>query len=112
MKYLGLDLARFSILTPAPNSILYKKLEKENRIITHDWRKYDQNYAVFQPKNMTPQRLEEIYHYVWERTYSIPSILRRVNKSKNNLFNKLFLLGTNLGFKYVGVDACKGDRGC
>ena len=112
IEYLGLDLARFSILTPAPNSILYKKLEKENRIITHDWRKYDQNYAVFQPKNMTPQRLEEIYRNVWERTYSIPSILRRVNKSKNNFFNKLFLLGTNLGFKYVGVDACKGDRGC
>lgn len=114
IEYLGLDLARFAILTPVPNSELYKRLESESRIITKDWTLYDQNYAVFQPKNMTPQRLEEIYHKIWKEAFSVYKIFSRVKNSDRSFIEKLLLLSVNLGFKYVGADAqgvCKCSGG-
>ena len=36
INYLNLNLARFAVLTPVPNSNLYKRLDKENRIIIKD----------------------------------------------------------------------------
>ena len=115
VNYLGLDLARFAILTPMPNSELYIRLEKEDRIITKNWLLYDQNHAVFMPKNMTPSELEEIYHYVWKETFTIGKIIERTFKNNHSIIEKLMLMGANLGFKYVGSDAkewqkCLGDK--
>lgn len=64
--YLNLNLVRYSVLTPTPDSELFKQLMSEGRILTADWSRYTQNEVVFRPKNMTPERLGEIYQYVWE----------------------------------------------
>ena len=104
INYLNLNLARFSILTPVPNSQLFKDLEKENRIITKDWSLYTQHIAVFKPQNMSKERLEEIYRQVWKETYSWKNIFRRVKSlKKNTLLEKLICLGANIGFKYLGM---------
>ena len=34
VEYLGVNMVRYAILTPVPNSALYKRLDKEGRIIT------------------------------------------------------------------------------
>ena len=87
-----------------PNSKFYDKLKAENRILTEDWKLYDQNHAVFQPENMSKEELEEIYIKVWDKTYSLKRIYKRVFKNRNkSLCHKLRLLGVNLGFKYLGV---------
>jgi radical SAM superfamily enzyme YgiQ (UPF0313 family) len=52
-----LDLASFSILIPFPGTPLFESLEKEKRILTNDWSKYDTGHVVFQPKHMSPQEL-------------------------------------------------------
>lgn len=52
-----LDLAGFNILTPYPGTPLFDDLEKEKRILTNDWSKYDASHVVFQPKHMSPQEL-------------------------------------------------------
>ncbi|TBR15075.1 radical SAM protein [bacterium] len=45
--------ASLTILTPFPGSLTYEKLNKEGRIITFDWSKYDSlQHVVFKPKNM------------------------------------------------------------
>lgn len=104
VKYLNLNLARFSILTPVPESAVYKRLESEGRIITTDWSKYNQHQAVFTPKNMTPERLEEIYKKVWKETYSFKNLFARVKRLPNaSLIEKLICIGANLGFKYLGM---------
>ena len=105
INYLNLNLARFSVLTPVPNSPLFKKLEKENRLLTKDWSKYTQHHAVYKPTNMSPERLEEIYNYVWKETYKFKNIIKRVKGLKNNsLSEKLICFGANIGFKYLGMD--------
>ena len=55
----GFYIVSLTILTPFPGTALFKKLESQNRILTHDWRKYDSSrHVVFQPKNMSPRALQ------------------------------------------------------
>ena len=104
VKYLNLNLARFAVLTPVPNSTLYKRLENEGRILTKDWSKYNQHQAVFMPKNMTPERLEEIYEWVWKETYSFKNLFARFKRIPNKTLREKFVcIGANLGFKYLGI---------
>lgn len=41
------------ILTPFPGSRLYRRLEREERVLSRDWRKFDCLHVVFRPKNMS-----------------------------------------------------------
>ena len=105
INYLNLNLARFAILTPVPNSPLFRRLEDEGRIITRDWSKYNQHETVFMPQNMSPQCLDQIYRTVWKQTYSFKNIFKRVKNTPNqSLREKFICLGANLGFKYLGIE--------
>ncbi len=64
-----LDLAEFTILTPFAHTPIRAQLEKENRIITNDLSQYDAGHVVYQPKQMSPDTLQELYHYAWETFY-------------------------------------------
>ncbi len=102
---LGLNLARFAILTPVPGSGLYKKLDEEGRIIDKNWDDYTQHKAVFMPDSMSPERLEEIYRYVWKETYTFKNIINRVkNIPSKGLKAKAIGLSTNIGFKFLGIE--------
>ena len=46
-----------------------KQLKDENRIITDELHRYNAGEVVFQPKNMSPEKLQELYHYSWETFY-------------------------------------------
>lgn len=105
VNYLNLNLARFAIMTPVPNSNIYNELEKQDRIIDRNWNNYTQHKAVFKPKNMSPKRLEEIYKYVWKETYSYKNIYKRFKNIPNKtLKEKLICLGANIGFKFLGME--------
>jgi len=105
--YLGITVARFALLTPNPGSDLFKKLEEEGRILTKDWSKYNYDHVVFQPKNMTPNELMEIYLKTWKDFYKLGRIFGRV-KQTSSLGTKMIALGMNLGFKYVGNTVKRG----
>lgn len=50
------DVPRAYILVPYPGTLIYDRFEKEGRILTKDWSKY-QGQVVYQPKHMTPEEL-------------------------------------------------------
>ncbi len=103
VDYMGLDMIRYAILTPLPGSKIYNDFESQGRIITKDWTRYNQQHAVFQPKHMSPERLEEISKQVWKETYTWKKVLNRTRRSTNNSFiEKAVLLGANIGFKFNG----------
>jgi radical SAM superfamily enzyme YgiQ (UPF0313 family) len=62
------------ILTPYPGTRFYSRLADEGRIIDHDLRNYNTAHAVFLPKLMPPERLEEGYRWMYRQFYSWPSI--------------------------------------
>ena len=102
---MGLNLARFSILTPTPGSELYKKLLSEGRILSTDWSEYTMHKSVYKPKNMTPEELEEIYRWVWKETYSYRNILKRVKRIPSKGISAKFIgFGANIGFKFLGME--------
>ncbi len=65
-----LDLAEFTVLTPFPHTRAFADLERENRILTYDWDKYSADRVVYQPKHMSPEKLQELLDYAWNSFYA------------------------------------------
>ena len=101
IKDMDMDVLEINILTPYPGTPLFERLEKEGRIITKDWSKYNQIDVVFQPKNMTPEELKEGAAYVAREYYSIPNIILRNLKILATVRAPSFILpaGTNISFR-------------
>lgn len=95
---LGVDLPRFTILTPFPGTQFYEEMKKDHRIITNDTDLYDTEHVVFKPKNMTPEELQEIYLKIKKEAYSYKRILKR---SRNTNYNKFLTLISNIGFRFI-----------
>ncbi len=72
-----LACATFHILTPYPGTPLFFRLTREGRIIDHDWSRYDTCHAVFTPKLMSPDELEQGYAWCYKRLFSTSSIWHR-----------------------------------
>lgn len=72
-----LECATFHILTPYPATPLFRQMEAEGRLLHRNWALYDTAHAVFRPKNMSPEELEEGYAWMYRRLFSHASIWRR-----------------------------------
>ncbi len=66
---IDVDMAEFSILTPFPHTPVTVQYEKEGRILHKDWSRYTTAEVCFKPQKMTPDKLQEMYHYAWETFY-------------------------------------------
>ena len=72
-----LECATFHILTPYPATPLFRQMEAEGRLLHRNWDLYDTAHAVFRPKNMSPEELEQGYAWIYQRLFSHASIWRR-----------------------------------
>lgn len=66
---IDLDLAEFTILAPFPHTKAYDDLMRQGRIFDHDWDHYNAGQVVYQPKHITPERLQELYELAWKTFY-------------------------------------------
>jgi radical SAM superfamily enzyme YgiQ (UPF0313 family) len=64
-----LDMAEFTVLTPFPHTRTFDDLKRENRISSLDWNDYTSSKVVFQPKLLSPEKLQELYYYAWDTFY-------------------------------------------
>jgi radical SAM superfamily enzyme YgiQ (UPF0313 family) len=71
------DMCAYSVLTPYPGTLTWYQMEKEKRMVSYDWDKYDQGHIVYRPVNLTPEQLREGHMRAYEKFYSWPSMLRR-----------------------------------
>ena len=67
---LQLDMAEFTILTPFPHSPCRARMAAEGRLLGNGWEDYTADRVVFQPRRMTPSRLQEMYYYAWDTFYA------------------------------------------
>ncbi len=77
-----LECATFHILTPYPGTPLFARLAAEGRILHRDWERYDTAHAVFRPRLMTPEQLEEGYRWIYRRVFSTRSIWSRRSRQR------------------------------
>lgn len=66
---INIDLAEFTILTPFYHTKAYDDMFRNKRIFDTDYNHYNAGRVVFQPKHMSPDRLQEMYNYAWETFY-------------------------------------------
>jgi radical SAM superfamily enzyme YgiQ (UPF0313 family) len=93
----GIDLPRFSVLTPFPGTPLYRRLEAAGRILTRDWEQYDGQHVVFQPLHMSVQELAHGHERAWKSVYRWSAIARRLWKAGNL---RPLALSANLGYRF------------
>ena len=72
-----LESATFHILTPYPNTPLFRRMEAEGRLLHQDWSRYDTAHCVFQPRRMSPEQLEAGYAWLYRRLFGLRSIWAR-----------------------------------
>lgn len=102
-----IDLPRYSILTPFPQTQYYAQLEKEGRIIERNWAMYDVQHCVFQPKQMTKEQLEEGTDRAWRATYKTSNIMKRLAPFTNSPWLSVPI---NLGYKKYAKEWNKFTR--
>jgi radical SAM superfamily enzyme YgiQ (UPF0313 family) len=94
----GVQNATFNILTPFPGTPIFRKMEAEGRILSHDWSKYNSRIdLVYQPKQMSGQELLTGFRQANERFYSLQSIVKRLSRSAVQIW---WTLPLNLGYSY------------
>jgi radical SAM superfamily enzyme YgiQ (UPF0313 family) len=109
-------LAGFGHLTPFPGTPLYKRMEQEKRLCYEKWwldDKYRLNTIPFQPRNMTPEQLQQGCYDANRKFFDFRSILYRsfdpVNISPIYLW-PVFLGINGLFNSRVGQIAVGGQR--
>jgi radical SAM superfamily enzyme YgiQ (UPF0313 family)/anti-anti-sigma regulatory factor len=93
-----ITLPTYHVLTPLPGTRLYHKLKADGRIFDFDWAKYNSGNAVFTPKLMSPETLQEGYFWAFHETYKWSSIAKRVLHPQQRIFPRL---GLNYGYRRI-----------
>jgi radical SAM superfamily enzyme YgiQ (UPF0313 family) len=92
-----IDLPRFAVVTPFPNTGLYKRLAAEGRILTRNWELYDGQHVVFKPMRMSVDELSRGTEAAWKHAYRFRSIASRIRHSPAPWGVRL---ATNLGYRF------------
>jgi hypothetical protein len=66
----------FHILTPYPDTLLYKRMAEQNRLVHSDWDLYDTRHVVYEPARVTADELERGYWHAYQRFYEWRSIFK------------------------------------
>lgn len=72
----GIETATFHVMTPYPDTGLFRRIEAEGRLLHRRWDLYDTRHTVFAPKKLTPKQLEDGYWWAYRQFYTWPNILR------------------------------------
>lgn len=67
----------FCMLTPFPGTRIYEQMKNEGRLITDDWKFYNNRTITFRPERLTPLELQAAYFRAKRSFYNIPSVLLR-----------------------------------
>lgn len=97
-----IPIPRFYILTPTPGSPLYDRYKSENRLLTEDLKEYDGSHCVHNPTNISPEKVNELYWWIYQKVFSWKSIIHRIILNPNALkspFLYLFALAVNLHYR-------------
>ena len=97
-REIGIDSATVSIAVPMPGTPFFARLEREGRLLTRNWDRYNGKVdAVFRPAQMSAERLEQGVSWFADQFYSLPSIYERLFcKSRVGLW---WNLPCNLGYR-------------
>lgn len=92
---LRIDIPRFAIYTPYPETNAFQRLEVQHRILHEYWPHYDTQHVVFQPAQMSPRELDQGFRTLYRQTFTLGHTLRRTVGSRHFLI----ALAGNLAYR-------------
>jgi len=87
IKRAKIQIVRIGILTPFPGTPLYKQLKKQGRLLHEYHKKYNGITCVHLPEKISSDKLDEMYTWINQKMYTIPSIIYRVLLNKSTFKN-------------------------
>lgn len=72
------DALQATILTPFPGTELFSEMERQGRMLSLDWSRYDFNHVVFEPRHLSAAMLKRGHDWVLTRFYSRRAIAARL----------------------------------
>lgn len=106
-----LDSININVLHPIPGTPAFEQMDKEGRILTHDWNEWaGHERCLFEPKLLTTEEVEAGAAWVVRQTYTWPRIIRRVIRSLQwaRWFAPYYLYKQNLSYKQRRADQWGG----
>jgi radical SAM superfamily enzyme YgiQ (UPF0313 family) len=93
---------QLAILTPHPGTPLREEFEKKGRIIDNNWEHYDYRHTVIQPKQMTPQELQDGADWLYVQYYRLDRIVLRTIKAlfTVGLYPAILTWRLNMTYRY------------
>jgi radical SAM superfamily enzyme YgiQ (UPF0313 family) len=85
----------FSILTPYPGTEVFNDLERQGRLLPHDWPRYNFYRSVIKPENMESEDLQRIVREIGVKSFRVMDIMKRAWQHRETFF--LFLV---IGFAF------------
>ena len=73
-----LCMSCYPILTPYPGTEVFAQYEREGRLLTRDWDKYNGATVVFEPRRMSVHDLRHAQMAAFHEFYTPASALRRL----------------------------------
>lgn len=71
----AITTSTYHILTPYPGTKLFKDMERQGRILTHNWDLYDTRNVVYQTTKLSPDELKAGYDWAYKSFYSWSNIV-------------------------------------
>jgi radical SAM superfamily enzyme YgiQ (UPF0313 family) len=98
---LELDAIGISILTPYPGTPFFDRLEKEGRINSKDWSRYNENEVIFKPKLMSEDELLRGAQWVEKKFYSLHNFSKMIYNKKDINLGLLFRMTKTHIIRYM-----------
>ncbi len=77
----GIEVPNICILTPFPGTALFNQFRAAGRLLHRNWRQYDMNHIVFEPRGMTAEELQQGYAWALKFLSAPTSIHARLRKN-------------------------------
>ncbi|WP_373497809.1 radical SAM protein [Desulfococcus sp.] len=91
---IDLDLAEFTILAPFPHTRAFEELQAQGRILSYDWDEYTADRVVYQPRYMSPEKLQELFDYARDAFYREASQAIRMTRLYQRVIEREIADGT------------------
>jgi radical SAM superfamily enzyme YgiQ (UPF0313 family) len=72
----SITTSTYHVLTPYPGTKLFKDMENQGRILTHNWDLYDTRNVVYQTNKLTADELKNGYNWAYKEFYSWTNIIK------------------------------------
>ncbi|MFL9845153.1 B12-binding domain-containing radical SAM protein [Flavobacterium rhizosphaerae] len=72
----AITTSTFHIMTPYPGTKLYKDMEKQGRILTHNWDLYDTRNVVYKTAKLSAEELKQGYDWAYKEFYRWENIVK------------------------------------